>query len=58
MLGALSLGDTQGCIIGRFHQVFEAMVTDDDLKPPARCTVMPPSPMHLLDNAEEEEEEE
>ncbi len=28
-------------------EVFEAVVNDDDLKPPARCTVMPPSPLPL-----------
>ena len=38
-------------------EVFEAAVNNDDLKPPARHTVLPP-PMPSLDDAEEEEEEE
>ncbi len=35
----------------------EAM-NDDDLKPPTRRTVLPPSPMPSLDDAEEVEEAE
>ena len=38
-------------------EVFEAAVNNDDLKPPARHTVLPP-PMPSLDDAEEEEEAE
>ena len=39
-------------------KVFEAAVNNDDLKPPARCTVLSPPPRPSLDDAEEEEEEE
>ncbi len=38
-------------------EVFEATVNNDDLKPPARRTVLPTPPVPLLDDAEEEEEE-